>query len=84
MTSLKMHCQTIIEQLLDLSERCEVEIMPHCIYNIIKEILLLPNVALCSVPGSGGYDAIYIIAIGESRDDAQNKIMTTMPSLKIL
>ena len=48
--------------------------MPTTIYDLTNQIAQLPTVAFCSVPGSGGYDAIYIIALGNSAPKAQAKI----------
>jgi phosphomevalonate kinase len=54
-----------LQILKSISAYSEAPIIPQKSLDIIYETLKLPGILLASVPGAGGYDAIYCICVSE-------------------
>ena len=68
-----------------LSEESGVEVLPLQIKEILEDVEeALEDVAFCSVPGAGGYDAFYFIVNKNSWEEAKNYILSRRPELIIL
>jgi phosphomevalonate kinase len=55
--------------------------MPESVYSLLERLAMEPGVVLCSVPGSGGYDAVYLILSSAANKSA---LATAYPEISIL